>query len=134
MKKRIISLALSTITAISAISPAAFSYGSATDEKSDMLTKEEFLDKVVSETEDFFNGGFVYRGDLKFDAISNGDGWDLVIYGIKEEDYEPNIKLKEGAVIRNYKEYMEKNGLSLRDLALDMVWMQINSNEFLYNH
>jgi hypothetical protein len=34
----------------------------------------------------------------------------------------------------NYKEYMEKNGLSLRDLALDMVWMQINSNEFLYNH
>ena len=34
----------------------------------------------------------------------------------------------------NYKDYMEKNGLSLRDLALDMVWMQINSNEFLYNH
>lgn len=35
---------------------------------------------------------------------------------------------------RLYKEYMEQNGLSLRDLALDMVWAQINSNEFLYNH
>ena len=35
---------------------------------------------------------------------------------------------------RLYKEYMELNGLSLRDLALDMVWVQINSNEFLYNH
>lgn len=35
---------------------------------------------------------------------------------------------------RLYKEYMEQNGLSLRDLALDMVWVQINSNEFLYNH
>ena len=33
-----------------------------------------------------------------------------------------------------YKEYMEKNGLPLRDLALDIVWAQINSNEFLYNH
>lgn len=76
-----------------------------TDE-ADKLTKEEFLDMVVSETEDFSNGGFVYRGDLKFDAIPNGGGWNLVIYGIKEEDYEPNIKLKEGAVIRNYKEYM----------------------------
>lgn len=35
---------------------------------------------------------------------------------------------------RLYKEYMEQNGLSLRDLALDMFWVQINSNEFLYNH
>lgn len=35
---------------------------------------------------------------------------------------------------RLYKEYMEQNGLSLRDLALDMVWAQINSTEFLYNH
>ncbi len=36
--------------------------------------------------------------------------------------------------IAMYKEYMEKNRLALMDMAVDMVWMQINSNEFLYNH
>ena len=33
-----------------------------------------------------------------------------------------------------YKEYMEKNKLTLQELAYDLMWMQINSNEFLYNH
>ena len=33
-----------------------------------------------------------------------------------------------------YKEYSEKNGLALNELAFDLMWMQINSNEFLYNH
>ena len=36
--------------------------------------------------------------------------------------------------IAMYKEHMEKNGLALMDVAIDMVWTQINSNEFLYNH
>ena len=33
-----------------------------------------------------------------------------------------------------YKEYQEKNELLLNELAYDIMWMQINSNEFLYNH
>lgn len=33
-----------------------------------------------------------------------------------------------------YEKYMQQNSLTLRDLAIDMVWTQINSNEFLYNH
>ena len=33
-----------------------------------------------------------------------------------------------------YKEYMEQNNLPLMEVAIDIVWMQINSNEFLYNH
>ena len=33
-----------------------------------------------------------------------------------------------------YKEYMQQHDLSLQELAYDLVWMQINSNEFLYNH
>jgi hypothetical protein len=33
-----------------------------------------------------------------------------------------------------YQSYMEKNNLPLMEVAIDMVWMQINSNEFLYNH
>ncbi len=33
-----------------------------------------------------------------------------------------------------YKEYMEQTELPLMDVAVDIMWMQINSNEFLYNH
>ena len=33
-----------------------------------------------------------------------------------------------------YKNYQEQNGLSLQELAFDIMWTQINSNEFLYNH
>lgn len=33
-----------------------------------------------------------------------------------------------------YKEYMEQNNLPLMEVAVDIVWMQMNSNEFLYNH
>ena len=33
-----------------------------------------------------------------------------------------------------YREYMQQNELSLTEMAADIVWMQINSNEFLYNH
>ena len=33
-----------------------------------------------------------------------------------------------------YKEYMEQNNLPMMEVAVDIVWMQINSNEFLYNH
>ncbi len=55
------------------------------------MTKEEFLDMVISENEDFSDGGFVYRGDLKFDAVPDGDGFDLVVYGIKQEYYTPNV-------------------------------------------
>ena len=36
--------------------------------------------------------------------------------------------------IAMYKEYMQKGNLSLNELAYDIVWTQINSNEFLYNH
>ncbi len=33
-----------------------------------------------------------------------------------------------------YKEYMEQSNLPMMELAIDIMWMQINSNEFLYNH
>ena len=33
-----------------------------------------------------------------------------------------------------YREYMEQNKLPLNELAYDIMWTQINSNEFLYNH
>ena len=36
--------------------------------------------------------------------------------------------------IKLYKEYMEKNNLPLMEVAVDIMWMQMNSNEFLYNH
>jgi hypothetical protein len=33
-----------------------------------------------------------------------------------------------------YHKYMEKNSMTLEELAYDIMWMQLNSNEFLYNH
>ena len=33
-----------------------------------------------------------------------------------------------------YKEYMEQNNLPITEAAIDIMWMQMNSNEFLYNH
>ena len=36
--------------------------------------------------------------------------------------------------IELYKEHMQQNELTLKELAFDIMWMQINSNEFLYNH
>ena len=33
-----------------------------------------------------------------------------------------------------YTEYMQKNNLPMMEVAIDIMWMQINSNEFLYNH
>ena len=36
--------------------------------------------------------------------------------------------------IELYKEYMQENELSLNELAYDIMWTQLNSNEFLYNH
>ena len=33
-----------------------------------------------------------------------------------------------------YTEYMTNNKLPLMEVAIDIMWMQINSNEFLYNH
>ncbi len=36
--------------------------------------------------------------------------------------------------IQLYKNYMEQNKLPLLEVAIDLVWMQLNSNEFLYNH
>ena len=33
-----------------------------------------------------------------------------------------------------YRNYMENNSLTLEDMAYDIMWMQLNSNEFLYNH
>ena len=36
--------------------------------------------------------------------------------------------------VEMYTKYMNDNSLSLKELAYDIMWMQINSNEFLYNH
>jgi len=39
-----------------------------------------------------------------------------------------------GEEISLFKTHAEKNGLSLRDVASDILWTQINSTEFLFNH
>ena len=31
-------------------------------------------------------------------------------------------------------EHQKHNGLTISELAYDVMWTQINSNEFLYNH
>jgi hypothetical protein len=36
--------------------------------------------------------------------------------------------------IQMFKAFSEKDGLSLRDLASDILWTHINSTEFLFNH
>ena len=36
--------------------------------------------------------------------------------------------------IELYKKYMEQNELSLKEMAFDIMWTQINSNEFLFNY
>lgn len=36
--------------------------------------------------------------------------------------------------INLYRNYMESNSMTLEELAYDIMWMQLNSNEFLYNH
>ena len=36
--------------------------------------------------------------------------------------------------VKLYEDYMAQNRLPLMELAVDIMWMQLNSNEFLYNH
>lgn len=59
------------------------------------LTKAEFIDLFVSEDKDFSDGGFIYRGDLKFDAIEEGDSYALIVYGIDEQYYTPLVGVDE---------------------------------------
>lgn len=69
------------------------------------MTKEQFLDMVVSDDADFSDGGFIYRGDLKFDALPDGDGFDLIVYGIKKEDYRQNVGVSDGVLAFNTTDY-----------------------------
>lgn len=59
------------------------------------VTKAEFIDLFVSEDKDFSDGGFIYRGNLKFDAIEEGDGYALIVYGIDEQYYTPHVGVDE---------------------------------------
>ncbi len=73
----------------------------------DKLTKEEFLDLVVSETEDFSDGGVIYGKDLKYDAIETENGeYQLIVYGIKQEYYTPNIRVSEEGMKCNVEDYL----------------------------
>jgi hypothetical protein len=36
--------------------------------------------------------------------------------------------------VKLYENHMKQNNLPLMELAVDIMWMQLNSNEFLYNH
>jgi hypothetical protein len=38
------------------------------------------------------------------------------------------------AEVEMYRQYMEQNQLPMMEVAVDIMWMHINSNEFLYNH
>ena len=33
-----------------------------------------------------------------------------------------------------FQAYQKQNGLTMSELAYDIMWVQLNSNEFLYNH
>ena len=33
-----------------------------------------------------------------------------------------------------YEKHMQQNKLPMAEVAVDIMWMQLNSNEFLYNH
>lgn len=81
------------------------SFNQAAATSTDKLTKEQFLDKVISDKEDFSDSGFIYRGNLKFDALPNGDGFDLIVYGIKKEDYKPIGNLSESVLAFDTKNY-----------------------------
>ncbi len=74
-------------------------------ESSASMTKEQFLDLVISENEDLSDGGFVYRGDLKFDALLDNGSWYLIVYGIKKSDYTPNVGVPESVLKYNVTDY-----------------------------
>ena len=99
----------------------------------DKLTKEQFLDIVVSDKEDFSDGGFIYRGDLKFDAIPNGNSFDLIVYGIKKEDYRQNIGVSDGVLKMNTTDYTVSSAPAFYSGCMYSVNPESDSNNGLNN-
>lgn len=64
----------------------------------------------------------IYQNNPTIEAISNA----ITLRVLSRRATQKEIAM--------YKEYAEKSGLPLMEVAIDIVWMQINSNEFLYNH
>ena len=116
MSKIIVTLsALFVISIIFLIITLTMSTNDTPADYSGELTKQEFINKLVSSDENFSNGGFIYSGDLKFDVevLSNGTNKDssenkfrLIVYGIKKENYKPFGDIKEqGGVNINSKDF-----------------------------
>lgn len=83
MNKKLLSFITSAVITASALPFTV----SAEENTAPKLTKEEFLDLVISEDSDFSDGGFIYSDVLKFDAVDNQyGGYDLIVYGIDPKD------------------------------------------------
>lgn len=79
MNKKLLSFITSAVITASALPFTV----SAAENTAPKLTKEEFLDLVISEDSDFSDGGYIYSDVLKFDAVDNQyGGYDLIVYGI----------------------------------------------------
>lgn len=79
MNKKLLSFITSAVITASALPFTV----SAEENTAPKLTKEEFLDLVISEDSDFSDGGYIYSDVLKFDAVDNQyGGYDLIVYGI----------------------------------------------------
>lgn len=99
--KKTVSAILSAAMLVTAITAAGFTAAEPTSisaAEAPNLTKEEFLDIVIAENSDLSDGGFIWRGDLKFDAIEENGRYDLIVYGIKQEDYNPGVNVSSEAV------------------------------------
>ena len=64
-----------------------------------------------------------------------------VAFGIKEVPdkdcvmpLKPIVRKATAKEIELYRNHMENSSLTIQELAYDIMWMQLNSNEFLYNH
>ncbi len=79
MNKKLLSFITSAVITASALPFTV----SAEENTAPKLTKEEFLDLVISEDSDCSDGGYIYSDVLKFDAVDNQyGGYDLIVYGI----------------------------------------------------
>lgn len=65
---------------------------------------------------------YIFKGNPDLKKLANS----ITLLTLSRKAAENEVEL--------YRNHMESNNLSLEELAYDIMWMQLNSNEFLYNH
>lgn len=89
MNKKLLSFITSAVITVSVFpfTVNAADTDPTTGSASQIMTKEEFMDLVISDDSDFSDGGYIYSSTLKFDAVENQSGeYDLIVYGIDPRD------------------------------------------------